>query len=120
MILCVGGKAHGKYVEYIGRTPRIDGDRYILRRVADDVEVYSHAGIGGDEALDRAYRELVKMMPKDDAPNLAAMRLALLNYQETAPIIIEMCIVEAKIKRAKYLALMDAGFTEQQALEIVK
>lgn len=33
-ILCVGGAAHGKRVEYIGRTPRIDGDRYVLNKVS--------------------------------------------------------------------------------------
>lgn len=56
----------------------------------------------------------------NDAPNLAAMRLAMLNQREMAPVIIEMHRTEAKIKRAKYLALVDEGFTEQQALELCK
>lgn len=55
-----------------------------------------------------------------DAPNLAAMRLHLLNYREMAPILIEMQKVEAQIKRAKYLALIAENFTEQQALELCK
>jgi hypothetical protein len=56
----------------------------------------------------------------NDAPNLAAIRIAMLNQREMAPIIIEMNKTEAKIKRAKYLALVDEGFTEPQALELCK
>lgn len=55
-----------------------------------------------------------------DAPNLAAMRLHLLNYREVAPVLIEIAAIDAKIKRAKYLSFVDAGFTEQQALELCK
>lgn len=57
-ILCVGGVAHGKRIEYIGRKPEINGDRYVLHRV-DGIEVYRYAPVGF-KALDRAYRELVK------------------------------------------------------------
>lgn len=60
------------------------------------------------------------MSQPTDAPNLAAMRVALLNHYEMAPILIEMQAVEAKIKRAKYLALVGEGFTEAQALELCK
>ena len=59
-------------------------------------------------------------MNNHDAPDLAAMRVALLNHREMAPILIEMQLVDAKIKRAKYLALVEAGFTEPQALELCK
>lgn len=60
------------------------------------------------------------MSQPTDAPNLAAMRLHLLNYREIAPILIEIGVVEASVKRAKYLSLVEAGFTEQQALELCK
>lgn len=55
-----------------------------------------------------------------DAPNLAALRLHVLNYREMAPVLIEMGRVEAGVKRAKYLSLVEAGFTEAQALELCK
>lgn len=55
-----------------------------------------------------------------DAPNLAAMRMHLLNYREMAPVLIELAAVDAKIKHAKYLSFIDAGFTEAQALELCR
>lgn len=44
-MLCIGGAADGKTVWYIGRTPRINRDEYVLARV-DGVEVYALQGMG--------------------------------------------------------------------------
>ena len=55
-ILVIGGIADGKRIEYMGRTPRIDGEPYVLWRF-DGVEVYVPPGIGVD-AVRAAFRAL--------------------------------------------------------------
>ena len=55
-----------------------------------------------------------------DELSLTEFRIALLDYRERAPLFQEMQAIEAKLKRAKFLALVENGFTETQALELCK
>ena len=55
-ILIIGGAADGKRIGYMGRTPRIDGEKFVLCRV-DGIEVYVPSGIDV-EAVRDALREL--------------------------------------------------------------
>lgn len=47
------------------------------------------------------------------------LQMALDNMKEFLPLFIERCTPNAKIRKAKYEALLKEGFTEAQAIEIV-
>lgn len=49
--------------------------------------------------------------------NLAQL---VLRFRNELPAHMELVAIQAKIARAKYLALIDAGFNESEALELVK
>ncbi len=48
------------------------------------------------------------------------MRIALLNMREGFALHVEAVQMDAKLKRAKFLALVNEGFTDQQAIELTK
>jgi hypothetical protein len=48
------------------------------------------------------------------------MKETVRNFKNSIEIHIEYIILNAKLTRAKYLALLDEGFTEQQAIELSK
>ena len=51
---------------------------------------------------------------------ITELRIGLLDTIERLPILIEYGKADAKLKREKFLSLVAEGFTEQQALELVK
>lgn len=52
--------------------------------------------------------------------SLTGFKIALLNMKEAMPLHIEAVNLDAKLKREKYLAFIREGFTEEQALQLVK
>jgi len=58
-------------------------------------------------------------MKDEDKPRVALAQLVR-DLREQLPAHIELAQLQAKISRAKYLALVNQGFTEVQALELCK
>lgn len=52
--------------------------------------------------------------------SLAAFKMVVLNFAEAMPIHIQAAKLDAHLKREKYLAFIHEGFTEEQALQLVK
>ncbi len=50
----------------------------------------------------------------------AALALSIRNLRENLPALMELKQIDAKLARVKFLALVQEGFTEQQALELCK
>jgi hypothetical protein len=61
--------------------------------------------------------EVVKMPPASD---MAEAKKALDESKRKLPLILEYTLIEAKMVRAKYVALMAEGFTAQEALDLCK
>ena len=58
---------------------------------------------------------------KEQQIPLTEMRIAALDMKERLPLIMEFNAMDAKLKRGKkFLSLVKEGFTEDQALELVK
>lgn len=59
----------------------------------------------------------VTEVPNVERDNLIA---AIEGMKRTLPLMIEFHQLDAKVRRAKYTALIDEGFNEHQALELCK
>lgn len=56
-------------------------------------------------------------IPEDELVKIA---LSVRRLKRVMPALLELAVLEATVKRARYEALLRNGFTEAQALELVK
>lgn len=61
-----------------------------------------------------------KLIPLPGGATPDAIANALRDMKKNIPALIEYWQIDAKIKRAKYLALREQGFTEAEALTLTK
>jgi hypothetical protein len=53
-----------------------------------------------------------------DEKELASAALALRKFKDSMPMFLELAVLQAKLARSRYVALINAGFTEDQALRL--